>query len=60
MPDHGLKMADVVNLKSGGLPMTITALEESNAFCDWFIDGLRKCDRFAYEELESTQARTDY
>ena len=44
-----VQIGDVVQLKSGGLNMTVTAVEESLIYCDYF-DRMNDKIREAYPE----------
>ncbi|WP_284124395.1 YodC family protein [Parerythrobacter aestuarii] len=38
---------DVVQLKSGGPPMTIASIDDEEALCVWFDKQVQKRDKFA-------------
>jgi uncharacterized protein YodC (DUF2158 family) len=41
-----MKPGDVVQLKSGGPPMTVESVEPNGVICSWFDAKNRKNDRF--------------
>jgi len=45
------KIGDVVWLKSGGPPMTISALKDKFCYCDWFINDKMEHGDFVYDIL---------
>jgi len=48
----GFKIGDVVQLKSGGPLMTINSVEESEYYCQWFVDNKMNDGSFHRDSLE--------
>jgi uncharacterized protein YodC (DUF2158 family) len=46
-----LKIGDVVQLPSGGPPMTVGFLDGDNAGCVWFVDGKVEQHKFRADAL---------
>ena len=47
-----IKVGDVVRLKSGGPAMTVTAIDEQKAFCEWFESTEQHQGTFVLAALE--------
>lgn len=55
--DDAFKVGDIVQLKSGGPPMTVKALDGDDVICMWF-EGKRTLDgRFPAETLGKYDSR---
>jgi uncharacterized protein YodC (DUF2158 family) len=50
--DAGLKVGDVVTLKSGGHLMTVASIDEGSVTCDWSVRGDVKSKSFPAAELQ--------
>jgi uncharacterized protein YodC (DUF2158 family) len=49
---EGIKVGDVVKLKSGGPDMTVTKIIGDEAICDWFANDKRQRGTFKIETLK--------
>jgi len=50
--DAGLKVGDIVTLKSGGHLMTVASIDEGSVTCDWSVRGDVKSKSFPAAELQ--------
>ncbi len=47
----------IVELKSGGPPLTITRIDGTDAICHWFVEDILKEKRFPLSALQKSERR---